>query len=139
MLAIDYFLFVWKQNNRNAVIYSKSTSYPITLTSCIRTDCTASQKDGTVYLNGRNSLTVTDTLLQTCITKSNDDEPGGCGLYMCGSSYLSISSSTFLRCHANLKNVSRGGGGLQTYSSNNVLISSSRFFSRLTNSADADV
>ena len=96
-----------------AAIYSKSSSLTISITACVLKSCTADKNGGAVSLSGGNSLKITDTFFENCVTNSYEDEPGGGGIYIAGSSSsLFIYSSTFSSCKANVQKIIRGGGGL---------------------------
>ena len=114
-------------NGAGSAIYGKGTSYNVKITSCVFKNCTASKQGGAIYLQDKNTVTVTSTYFQKC-EAGNGDPQGGGGIAMAGAgSSLTVSSSSFLVCKANVGNY--GGGGVHVKNLLKATFSLSRFLS----------
>ena len=116
-------------DDQGAAIYSKSTALvSVTVTSCVLADCTAGMNGGAIYLSGINSLTVTGSVFQNCITNSEESEPGGGGIYVDGlESCLYVSTSSFINCKSTVGH--RGGSGFFASQIKSLCTYSTRFIS----------
>ena len=121
-------------NDYRAALFSSSSSFTISIVSCVFQDCKADKNGGAIYLSGSNTLTITDSLFHKCISNGDGSEPGGGGIFITGSeSSLSVSGSIFLTCEANV--YPRGGGGFFALGVQKCHSSSSRFISCSTTCA----